>query len=112
MKNQDIHVYATPVNVENVEAIHAEVLPDSTSTINEAAAYAYLLSQNFPVGLIKAFNEGLKKRPFRFFILDDSGSMNTNGTFHLLTHLLPQSITQLLTHSLTQMENCWLKIAK
>ena len=80
MKADSVHVIATPVEPVAARAIEDYEInpPNAAVNINEAAAFAYLRSHNFPIGLIKAYIDGLKKRPIRFFIIDDSGSMSTN----------------------------------
>ena len=86
--DSDIHVFATPVEPVTVQAIEDNEIyfPNSAININEAATFAYLRSHNFPIGLIKAYIDGLKKRPIRFFIIDDSGSMSTNDGKMLIDH--------------------------
>lgn len=45
---------------------------------NEGGAREFLSSKQWPAGLQDAFIENIARTPLRFFICDDSGSMQTN----------------------------------
>ena len=47
-------------------------------------AREFLDEHNWPSGLIEAFLLNVEKIPFRFFIIDDSGSMNTNDGLKMI----------------------------
>jgi hypothetical protein len=52
---------------------------------NESKAKEYLSKYNWPVGLQEALLKTCQRIPLRFFIIDDSGSMNVNDGRRLLT---------------------------
>ncbi len=78
---------AVAVAVDDIQ--HAEVLVrehsaiasnqrDSivASPVNEEGIRAFLDGENWPLGLIQTYVENANKVGFRYFIIDDSGSMN------------------------------------
>jgi len=60
-------------------------IPDHNIPLNESKARNFLLSQNFPPGFATAFVKNAELVPIRFFICDDSGSMNENDGNKLIT---------------------------
>ena len=56
----------------------SEVVSSFGRGVNEAAASQFLNKRNWTTGMQKALFHSCKKIPMRFFIVDDSGSMNTN----------------------------------
>ena len=49
---------------------------------NDAAVRSYLKSKDWPKGLIEALLKDINRVPVRFFVIDDSGSMNAkDGSF-------------------------------
>jgi len=57
---------------------------DLGGVINRAAVMRYLGERGWPPGLIDQCLLSMDKIPSRFFILDDSGSMNTNDGYKLV----------------------------
>jgi hypothetical protein len=60
------------------------IIPVNQTDINATAAREYLTSQKWPTGLQDTFINNLQKIPIRFFICDDSGSMNTDDGHRLI----------------------------
>ncbi len=59
--------------------------PLAQLSVNENATREYLTSCKWPAGLQQTFINNLQKIPIRFFICDDSGSMNTDDGHRLIT---------------------------
>lgn len=84
MKNENEGVVAVAVAVDDVQ--HAEVLVNGncaiasrqreSSQVDEEGIRAFLDGENWPLGLIQTYLENANKVGFRYFIVDDSGSMN------------------------------------
>ena len=55
-----------------------------TEGISEQAAREFLKVEGWPIGLQESFLISCRKSPLRFFIVDDSGSMNSNDGHKLL----------------------------
>jgi len=58
----------------------------SNQSFTSGGAREYMNMQGFPVGLQNAFIASLAKYPMRYFILDDSGSMETDDGHKIVTH--------------------------
>lgn len=67
-----------------IDAVHTvSVTPEAALavTFNEGAASELLVEYDFPQGLQDAFNTNLSRIPLRYFMIDDSGSMqHTDGS--------------------------------
>ena len=51
-------------------------IPEHDIPINYERASEFLAKEKFPAGLVEAFLKNLETIPMRFFVCDDSGSMN------------------------------------
>jgi hypothetical protein len=59
--------------------------PETDFPINEGAVRDFLARHNWPYGLQDVVIEGFRKVPLRFFICDDSGSMNESDGNRLVS---------------------------
>ena len=65
-------------------SLRKDVLSSFTKKPNVEAARKFLESHCWPSGLIEAFCLNIVKVPIRFFLVDDSGSMNTADGFKVI----------------------------
>lgn len=82
--------------VDPYESFSASISPSRASNplrhvVNEAAVREFLSELNWALGLQDAVIQGLRKVPIRYFICDDSGSMNEGDGSRLVSSLHPSS---------------------
>ena len=105
----ELYATAVAVAVPAVEAVlatapatnAADVSSDRGYGVDEGAAAEFLRTHAWPPGLSKALVKCLKKNPYRFFIIDDSGSMQSgDGNIVVRGRNIPCSRWMELTESL------------
>ena len=86
----DQPVYAEAVYVDGLTSNKATSpnisprVPVAVSVSNEAATFEFLNNNNWPRGLQQYILKNANKMAYRYFILDDSGSMATNDGKRLI----------------------------
>lgn len=69
-------VYAVAITHNDTTVPIADPSLSSTGVIDEVQAKAYLTSKSWPIGLQRKLITGLNNIAYRYFLIDDSGSMS------------------------------------